>query len=67
VADPFTSRAQQKKWASLVSSGKIDQSTYDARDKATGQANLPERVGRAASGKKPSTSQYDRALKRQVY
>jgi hypothetical protein len=67
VADPFQSRAQQKKWDDLRTSGKISESTYTARAKATGDANLPERVGRAASSKRPSSTQYDRALKRQVY
>jgi hypothetical protein len=64
MASPFVSTAQRQKWQELVRTGKKSQADFDARETATGGANLPARAGKP---KKPSTSQYDRALKASKY
>jgi hypothetical protein len=49
---PFKSQAQRAKFAELVKQGKMEQSTFDEWQKATGEAKLPERIAKpAAKGK----------------
>lgn len=41
---PFKSNAQRAKFAELVKQGKMEQTTFDEWQKATGDQKLPERV-----------------------
>ena len=41
---PFKSEKQRAKFGELVKQGKIKQSVFDEWNKATGTANLPDRV-----------------------
>ena len=43
---PFKSQAQRRKFAEMVSQGKMDQSTFDAWQSETGSQKLPERVAK---------------------
>jgi hypothetical protein len=47
---PFKSNAQRAKFAELVKSGKMSQSTFDEWNKATGDAKLPERIEKKTKG-----------------
>lgn len=49
---PFKSEAQKRKFEDLVKQGKMKQSTLDKFHKDTGNAKLPERVGRPQQTKK---------------
>lgn len=40
----FKSHAQREKYKELVKSGKMKQETYDAHDRETEHAKLPERL-----------------------
>jgi hypothetical protein len=41
---PFKSRAQRRKFAELLVTGKISPETYEEWNRETGKAKLPERV-----------------------
>ena len=57
---PFKSKAQRRKFAELLMTGKISDQTYEEWNRSTGRKELPERVhpkiGRGAKAKKRSTS-----------
>lgn len=61
---PFKSEAQRKKFHQLTREGKMSQAMVDQWEQETGGRNLPARAG---TPKKPSESQYSRALKRSKY
>ena len=48
---PFKSQAQRRKFAEMVKTGEISQSTFDEWNKSTGKKKLPERVSSAKVGK----------------
>jgi hypothetical protein len=56
---PFKSKAQRRKFAELLMTGKISDQTYEEWNRSTGRKELPERVhpktGRGAKAKKRST------------
>jgi hypothetical protein len=41
---PFKSKAQRRKFAELLVTGKISEETYEEWNRETGRAKLPERV-----------------------
>jgi hypothetical protein len=49
---PFKSKAQRRKFAELLMKGEISPETFEEWNRATGSAELPERV---KSAKKPSS------------
>lgn len=51
---PFKSAAQRRKFLSMVESGEMSQETYDRWEAETGDAILPERVGKPAPASKPA-------------
>lgn len=57
---PFKSKAQRRKFAELLMTGKISDQTYEEWNRSTGRKELPERVhpktGPKAKAKKRSTS-----------
>jgi hypothetical protein len=57
---PFKSKAQRRKFAELLMTGKISDQTYEEWNRSTGRKELPERLhpktGRGAKAKKRSTS-----------
>jgi hypothetical protein len=55
----FKSRAQRRKFAELLVKGEIDPETFEAWNRDTGGALLPERVKRPA-GKKAAGKKTDR-------
>jgi hypothetical protein len=50
---PFKSRAQRRKFAELLVTGKISPETYEEWNRETGKAKLPERVKPKKKGSKP--------------
>jgi hypothetical protein len=50
---PFKSRAQRRKFAELLVTGKISPETYEEWNRETGKAKLPERVKPKKKGAKP--------------
>jgi hypothetical protein len=50
---PFKSRAQRRKFAELLVTGKILAETYEEWNRETGKAKLPERVKPKKKGAKP--------------
>jgi hypothetical protein len=50
---PFKSRAQRRKFAELLVTGKISPETYEEWNRETGRAKLPERVKPKKKGAKP--------------
>ena len=44
---PFKSKAQRRKFAELLVTGKISPETYEEWNRETGRKDLPERVNRA--------------------
>jgi len=57
---PFKSKAQRRKFAELLVTGKISDETYEEWNRSTGKAALPERVKPKAKAKsrpkrKPAT------------
>lgn len=53
---PFKSKAQRRKFAELLVTGKISDETYEEWNRETGGAKLPERVtpkAKAKAKKKP--------------
>ena len=53
---PFKSKAQRRKFAELLVKGEIKPETYEAWNRETGGARLPERVRPKARKKKPGTT-----------
>ena len=51
---PFKSKAQRRKFAELLVTGKISDETYEEWNRSTGTAALPERVKPKAKGKSKS-------------
>ena len=52
---PFKSKAQRRKFAELLVTGKISDETYEEWNRETGSAKLPERVTPKAKPKKRKT------------
>lgn len=48
---PFKSKAQRRKFAELLVTGKISDETYEEWNRSTGKAKLPERVKPKAKAK----------------
>jgi hypothetical protein len=48
---PFKSKAQRRKFAELLVTGKISDETYEEWNRSTGKAALPERVKPKAKAK----------------
>jgi hypothetical protein len=55
---PFKSKAQRRKFAELLVTGKISDQTYEEWNRSTGRKDLPERVTpkARAKGKKKRTA-----------
>ena len=53
---PFKSKAQRRKFAELLVTGKISDETYEEWNRSTGTARLPERVKPKAKAKSRSKS-----------
>ncbi|TMC75205.1 MAG: hypothetical protein E6J09_13625 [Chloroflexi bacterium] len=54
---PFKSKAQRRKFAELLVTGKISDQTYEEWNRSTGRKELPERVHpKGSKGKKRSAS-----------
>jgi len=54
---PFKSKAQRRKFAELLVTGKISDQTYEEWNRSTGRKELPERVHpKGSKGKKQSAS-----------
>jgi hypothetical protein len=51
---PFKSKAQRRKFAELLVTGKISDETYEEWNRSTGTAALPERVKPKAKAKAKS-------------
>ena len=51
---PFKSKAQRRKFAELLVTGKISDETYEEWNRSTGKAELPERVKPKAKAKSRS-------------
>ena len=49
---PFKSKAQRRKFAELLVTGKISDETYEEWNRSTGKKELPERVKPKATGRK---------------
>ena len=53
---PFKSKAQRRKFAELLVTGKISPETYEEWNRETGGKELPERVKKKAKAKKRTTA-----------
>jgi hypothetical protein len=53
---PFKSKAQRRKFAELLVTGKISDETFEEWNRSTGTATLPERVKPKAKAKSKSRS-----------
>ena len=53
-AMPFKSQAQRRKFAELLVKGEISPETYEAWNRDTGSARLPERINPAKKRRKSS-------------
>jgi hypothetical protein len=53
---PFKSKAQRRKFAELLVSGKISPETYEEWNRETGGKELPERVKKKAKARKRKTA-----------
>ncbi len=53
---PFKSKAQRRKFAELLVTGKISEETFEEWNRSTGTATLPERVKPKARAKSASKS-----------
>ena len=53
---PFKSKAQRRKFAELLVTGKISPETYEEWNRETGRKELPERVKKKAKAKKRKTA-----------
>ena len=52
---PFKSKAQRRKFAELLVTGKITDQTYEEWNRSTGRKELPERIHPKAEAKKRTT------------
>ena len=52
---PFKSKAQRRKFAELLVTGKISPETYEEWNRETGGKHLPERVKKKAKKRKTTT------------
>jgi hypothetical protein len=53
---PFKSKAQRRKFAELLVTGKISNETFEEWNRSTGTAKLPERVGPKSKAKRKTKS-----------
>ena len=53
---PFKSKAQRRKFAELLVTGKISPETYEEWNRETGRKLLPERVKKKAKARKRKTA-----------
>jgi hypothetical protein len=53
---PFKSKAQRRKFAELLVTGKISNETFEEWNRSTGAAELPERVTPKAEAKRKTKS-----------
>ena len=53
---PFKSKAQRRKFAELLVTGKISPETYEEWNRETGGKHLPERVNKKAKARKRKTA-----------
>lgn len=53
---PFKSKAQRRKFAELLVTGKISPETYEEWNRETGRKELPERVKKKAKPRKRKTA-----------
>jgi hypothetical protein len=60
---PFKSKAQRRKFAELLVTGKISPETYEEWNRETGRAELPERVAPKAKTKKKPARRTKRVAK----
>jgi hypothetical protein len=60
---PFKSKAQRRKFAELLVTGKISDETYEEWNRSTGKANLPERVKPKAKAKSKTKRKSKRGRK----
>jgi hypothetical protein len=60
---PFKSKAQRRKFAELLVTGKISDETYEEWNRSTGTAALPERVKPKVKGKARAKSKSKRKVK----
>jgi hypothetical protein len=58
---PFKSKAQRRKFAELLVTGKISPETYEEWNRETGGAKLPERVHPKPAAKPKRTAKTKRA------
>ena len=52
---PFKSKAQRRKFAELLVTGKISPETYEEWNRETGRAELPERVHPKKAASRPKS------------
>jgi hypothetical protein len=62
---PFKSKAQRRKFAELLVTGKISADTFEEWNRETGTKKLPERVERKGPAKRKRAASPKRAVKRQ--
>ncbi len=60
---PFKSKAQRRKFAELLVTGKISPETYEEWNRETGGKHLPERVQKKAKGRKTAKRTAKKAKK----
>ena len=60
---PFKSRAQRRKFAELLVTGKITPETFEEWNRETGRAKLPERVKRKSKKKSKAKRKAKRRTK----
>ena len=63
---PFKSKAQRRKFAELLVTGKISDETYEEWNRSTGKVALPERVKPKARAKGKSQSKRKAVTKRKA-
>jgi hypothetical protein len=61
---PFKSKAQRRKFAELLVTGKISPETYEEWNRDTGRKVLPERVNKKKKAKKRSAKKAKKAPRR---
>jgi hypothetical protein len=63
---PFKSKAQRRKFAELLVKGEISPETYEEWNRETGRKVLPERVSKAAGGKRKASTATKRASRKRA-
>jgi hypothetical protein len=61
---PFKSRAQRRKFAELLIKGEISPETFEAWNRDTGSAKLPERVKKPTTKRRKSSRRKTKAGKK---